>query len=60
MRKEVLSVRADQTIFSLAEKMVGSQPKTYPVINENNNKNNKVVGVISRRRVLKALLDNNF
>ena len=60
MRKEVLSVRADQTIFSLAEKMVGPQPKTYPVINENNNKNNKVVGVISRRRVLKALLDNNF
>jgi len=39
---------------------VGPQPKTYPVINENNNKNNKVVGVISRRRVLKALLDNNF
>ena len=56
MRKEVLSVKADQTIFSLAEKMVGPQPKTYPVINESN----KVVGVISRRRVLKALLDNNF
>ncbi|WP_028869551.1 MULTISPECIES: CBS domain-containing protein [Psychromonas] len=56
MRKEVLSVKADQTIFSLAEKMVGPQPKTYPVINEDN----KVVGVISRRRVLKALLDNNF
>ena len=36
--------------------MVGPQPKTYPVINEDN----KVVGVISRRRVLKALLDNNF
>lgn len=56
MRKEVLSVKADQTIFSLAEKMVGPQPKTYPVINDNN----KVVGVISRRRVLKALLDSSF
>ena len=56
MRKEVLSVKADQTIFSLAEKMAGPQPKTYPVINDDN----KVIGVISRRRVLKALLDNNF
>jgi len=56
MRTEVLSVKADQTIFSLAEKMIGPQPKTYPVINDDN----KVVGVISRRRILKALLDNNF
>jgi len=56
MRTEVLSVQADQTIFTLAEKMIGKQPKNYPVINGEN----KVIGVISRRRVLKALLDNNF
>jgi len=56
MRTEVLSVKADQTIFTLAEKMMGKQPKNYPVINDEN----KVIGVISRRRVLKALLDNNF
>ncbi|MDA7746895.1 CBS domain-containing protein [Psychromonas sp.] len=56
MRKDVLSIKADQSIFSLAEKMLGTQPKNYPVVDDNN----KVVGVISRRRVLKALLDNVF
>jgi predicted transcriptional regulator len=56
MRTQVLSVKADQTIFSLAEKMIGPQPKTYPVVDNHN----KVIGVISRRRVLKSLLDNNF
>ncbi|WP_413700480.1 CBS domain-containing protein [Psychromonas sp. KJ10-10] len=56
MRKDVLSVKANQSIFSLAEKMNGTQPKNYPVIDDNN----KVIGVITRRRVLKALLDNHF
>lgn len=56
MRKDVLSVKANQSIFSLAEKMTGTQPKNYPVIDDNN----KVIGVITRRRVLKALLDNHF
>jgi len=56
MRKDVLSIRADQPIFTLAEKMLGTQPKNYPVVDENN----KVLGVITRRRVLKALLDNVF
>lgn len=56
MREDVLSAKVDQTIFSLAEQMLGSKPKAYPVVDENN----KVVGVINRRMVLKALLDKNF
>jgi len=56
MREDVLSIKKDQSIFSLAEKMLGTQPKNYPVVDDNN----KVIGVISRRRVLKALLDNHF
>jgi len=56
MRDDVLSIKMDQSIFSLAEKMIGTQPKNYPVVNEEN----KVIGVITRRRVLKALLDNHF
>lgn len=56
MRKDVLSIKMDQSIFSLAEKMVGTQPKNYPVVDDNN----KVIGVITRRHVLKSLLDNVF
>lgn len=56
MREDVLSITMDQTIFSLAEKMIGTQPKNYPVVDINN----KVIGVISRRQVLKSLLDNVF
>jgi len=56
MREDVLSITMDQTIFSLAEKMIDTQPKNYPVVDINN----KVIGVISRRQVLKSLLDNVF
>lgn len=56
MRQEVLSIKAEQSIFSLAEKMLGEQPKNYPVVDDSN----KVIGVITRRRVLKALLDEHF
>lgn len=56
MRKDVLTIKADQTILSLAEKMKDLQPKNYPVVDEYN----KVIGVITRRRVLKALLDTFF
>ncbi|GLS91867.1 CBS domain-containing protein [Psychromonas marina] len=56
MREDVLSIKMDQTIFSLAEKMIGTQPKNYPVVDNSN----KVIGVISRRQVLKSLLDNVF
>jgi len=56
MREDVLSVKADQSILSLAEKMIGTQPKNYPVVDDNN----KVIGVITRRQILKALLDTLF
>jgi predicted transcriptional regulator len=56
MREDVLSIKAEQSIFSLAEKMMGSQPKNFPVVDAHN----KVIGVITRRRVLKALLDTAF
>ena len=56
MREEVLSIKMDQSIFSLAEKMLDTQPKNYPVVDNNN----KVIGVITRRHVLKSLLDNVF
>jgi len=56
MKEDVLTIKMNQSIFSLAEKMIGAQPKNYPVVDDNN----KVIGVITRRRVLKALLDNHF
>ena len=56
MCQEVLSIKMDQSIFSLAEKMLANQPKNYPVVDDNN----KVIGVITRRHVLKYLLDNVF
>jgi len=56
MRDDVLSIKMDETIFSLAEKMVSAQPKNYPIIDDSN----KVIGVITRRHVLKSLLDNVF
>lgn len=56
MREDVLSIKMDETIFSLAEKMGGTQPKNYPIIDDND----KVIGVITRRHVLKSLLDNVF
>lgn len=56
MREDVLTIKMDQSIFSLAEQMTGTKPKNYPVVDDNN----KVIGVITRRRVLKSLLDNVF
>jgi CBS domain-containing protein len=53
MRSDVLTVEAGQSVLSLAEKMIGTQPKNYPVVDEAN----KVVGVITRRRVLKSMLE---
>jgi len=52
MRDDVLSVKENQTVLELAQKMSGAQPKNYPVVDASN----KVIGVITRRRVLKAIL----
>ena len=52
MRTDVLAVKTDQSVVSLAEKMMGLQPKSYPVVDDNQ----RVIGVITRRRVLKSML----
>ncbi|BCE02421.1 CBS domain-containing protein [Marinicellulosiphila megalodicopiae] len=52
MKTDVLSVSPDQTILSIAEKMSGPQPKNYPVVDQNGN----VVGIVTRREVIKYLL----
>ena len=52
MRDDVLTVSCEQTVLSLAEKMMGNLPKNYPVVDESG----KLVGVVTRRRVLKSIL----
>ncbi|MBY6188654.1 CBS domain-containing protein [Marinobacter hydrocarbonoclasticus] len=50
MRTEVLTAQGEDSVLSLAEMMLGQKPKIYPVVEEG-----KVIGVIDRSRVLKAL-----
>ncbi|OIQ25897.1 CBS domain-containing protein [uncultured Vibrio sp.] len=50
MHEEVLSVSPDTTIIEMAEKMKIGKPKVYPVVD-----NEKLVGIISRRDVLRAI-----
>lgn len=52
MSTDVLSVTPDQSIVEVAEIIIRHKPKIYPVISTG-----KLVGVISRRHVLSALLD---
>ena len=52
MREDVLSVKAGEKVLEIATKMSMSQPKNYPVVDASN----KVIGVITRRNVLKAIL----
>ncbi|MBU2885099.1 CBS domain-containing protein [Gilvimarinus agarilyticus] len=54
MSTEVLSVKPDQSIVEVAEFIIKQKPKIYPVISED-----KLIGVMSRRDVLSALLDND-
>ncbi len=53
MFQEVLSVNSEMSIIELAEHMKVGKPKVYPVID-----NKKLVGIISRRDVLKAIAKN--
>ncbi|MBF8999853.1 MULTISPECIES: CBS domain-containing protein [Vibrio] len=50
MRDEVLTVSPDMTIIELADLMQVGKPKAYPVVD-----NGKLLGMISRSEVLKAL-----
>jgi CBS domain-containing protein len=55
MAKDVIKVTPETTIVELAETIITSRPKNYPVINEG-----KLVGLISRSEVLQALIDNSI
>ena len=50
MYKEVLSVSPEMSIIELADMMKVGKPKVYPVID-----NGKLVGIITRRDVLRAI-----
>lgn len=51
MKTDVLTVREDDDLLSLAQQMLQQKPKVYPVLNEDN----QVIGVISRRLILRAV-----
>lgn len=51
MKTEVLAVREEDDLLSLAQQMLQQKPKVYPVLNEDN----KVIGLISRRLILRAV-----
>lgn len=50
MRTDVVAVDAHTSIADLAERMLLTQPKNYPVV-----ENNKVIGLINRSQILSAL-----
>ncbi|MGH1440722.1 MAG: CBS domain-containing protein [Cellvibrionaceae bacterium] len=54
MQKDVLSVKPSTTIVELAQSIIKNKPKNYPVVDDG-----KLVGLISRTQVLKALVDND-
>lgn len=54
MNTDVTSVSPQTTIVEIAQSMLKNQHKHYPVVD-----NGKLVGVISRSRILKALLEND-
>ena len=51
MRREVLSVKPGDDPLHLAQQMLAQKPKVYPVVDSDN----KVLGVVTRRRILKML-----
>ncbi|PCS22371.1 CBS domain-containing protein [Candidatus Enterovibrio escicola] len=50
MHREVVVVSPDESILKLAEDMLPGKPKVYPVC-----KNGRLLGVVSRRDILKAI-----
>ncbi len=54
MSTEVRTVSPLSSIVEIAEKMAANPPKNYPVC-----ENGKLIGLISRQLILKALLENN-
>lgn len=56
MRKDVLSIKMDQDLLALASQMLENKPKNYPVIEASG----RVLGVVSRRAILKVMLKELF
>lgn len=54
MFNDPVTVDPHTSIIELAEVMMSNKPKNYPVV-----RNGKLVGLISRKHVLKALLEND-
>ncbi|OEF23527.1 CBS domain-containing protein [Vibrio rumoiensis] len=52
MRKDAFTISPEMSVLELAELMKEGKPKVYPVV-----ENKKLVGIISRREVLKAVSD---
>ena len=52
MNKQVTTVEADSTIIDMARLFLEKEPRRYPVVEDN-----RLVGQISRRDVLRALVD---
>ena len=53
MRKDAFTISPEMSVIELANMMQEGKPKVYPVV-----ENKKLVGIISRREVLKAISDN--
>ncbi|GEK47972.1 CBS domain-containing protein [Halomonas pacifica] len=51
MRHEVLSVTPNKSITDLAQEMLGTKPKVYPVVEQE-----RLVGIVTRRDVIHAIL----
>lgn len=53
MRADAFTISPEMSVIELANMMQEGKPKVYPVV-----ENKKLVGIISRREVLKAVSDN--
>lgn len=51
MSPEVLTVNSDMAVLDLAQQFGSNRPKVYPVVDYNN----RLVGVVSRTQILKAI-----
>lgn len=54
MTTDVLTVTPSTSIVELAQTMMTHKPKNYPVVSDG-----KLVGLITRRHILKALIEND-
>ncbi|WP_415890653.1 CBS domain-containing protein [Neptuniibacter sp. SY11_33] len=52
MSTDVLTIKTNDDLLSVAQQMLDAKPKTYPVVDESD----KLVGVLTRRHVLDYLI----